>query len=75
VRSEAAERTAGQEPGRLEGNTPQSVYGWAQQNAIKAGQDAISGCGTGETWRQATQQLTVGRWLTAHGYETEGTAR
>ncbi|MFE9016700.1 hypothetical protein [Streptomyces cyaneofuscatus] len=52
IEEAAAERTAWEERGRLEGNTPQFVYGWAQ-NAVKAGQDAISGRGSREAWEQA----------------------
>ncbi|MEU2076587.1 hypothetical protein [Streptomyces sp. NPDC013489] len=76
IEAAAAERTAWEKHERLEGNTPQFVYGWAQQNAIRAAQDAIAGRGTREAWQQAKEQMeTIGRWLTAHGYETEGAAR
>ena len=52
------------------------MYGWAQQNAVKAGQDAIVGRGTREAWEQAKQQMeVVGWWLTAHGYQTEGVTK
>ncbi|MFI5940537.1 hypothetical protein ACIBCB_09780 [Streptomyces uncialis] len=60
----------------VEGNTPQFVYGWAQQNAIKAGQDSMFGRGPREAWEQTKQQMeVVGRWLTAHGYQTEGVTK
>ncbi|MFD6243186.1 MULTISPECIES: hypothetical protein [Streptomyces] len=73
VEAAAAERTAWEDHGQLEGNTPQFVYGWAQQNAIKAGQDAMFGRGPRE---QAKQQMeAVGRWLAAHGYQTEGVTK
>ncbi|MEN2424393.1 hypothetical protein AABB02_40635 (plasmid) [Streptomyces rimosus] len=58
------------------GQHPQFVYGWAQQNAIQAGQDAIFGRGSRQAWAQVKQQTeAVGRWLTAHGYPTEGVTR
>ncbi|MFI5939235.1 hypothetical protein [Streptomyces uncialis] len=76
VEAAAAERTAREEHGRLEGNTPQFVYGWAQQDAIKAGQDAMFGRGLREAWEQAKQQMeVVGRWLAAHGHQTEGVTK
>ncbi|MFF8619265.1 hypothetical protein [Streptomyces sp. NPDC015350] len=76
IQAAAAERTAWEDHGRLEGNTPQFVYGWAQQNAIQAGQDAIFGRGDRETWQRAKEQMeAVGRWLTAHGYQTEGVTK
>lgn len=51
IEAAAAARTVWEERGRLEGNTPQWVYGWAQQNAVKA--DAIFGRGSREAWDQA----------------------
>lgn len=76
IEAAAAERTAWEEHGRLEGTTAHFVYGWAQQNAIQAGNAAIAGRGTREAWQQAKQQMeTVGRWLTAHGYSTEGVTK
>ncbi|MEV7881878.1 hypothetical protein [Streptomyces microflavus] len=33
IEAPAAEHTAWEQHGRLEGNTPQFVYGWAHQNA------------------------------------------
>lgn len=76
IKAAAAERTAWEEHGRMEGNTPQFVFGWAQQNAIQAAQDAMFGRGSREAWQQAKEQMeAVGRWLNAHGYQTQGAAR
>ncbi|MEV6726364.1 hypothetical protein AB0M94_36185 [Streptomyces xanthochromogenes] len=76
IEAAAAERTAWEEHGRLEGDTPYFVYGWAQQNAVKAGQDAVFGRGTREAWQEAKEQMeAVGRWLAAYGYDTDGAAK
>ncbi|MDG9688264.1 hypothetical protein QC334_37005 [Streptomyces sp. DH18] len=50
IEAPAAERTAWEQHGRLEDNTLQFVYGWAQQNAIKAGQDSMFGRDPREAW-------------------------
>ncbi|MGO1900573.1 MAG: hypothetical protein ACTH0H_05780 [Brachybacterium sp.] len=76
IRAAAAERAVWEERGRLEGATPQFVYGWAQQATIQAAQDAIAGRGTRQAWQEAKDRMeAVGRWLTAHGYPTEGASR
>ncbi|MFD7867584.1 hypothetical protein [Streptomyces sp. NPDC059783] len=76
IEAAAAERTAWEERGQLEGSTPQFVYAWAQQTSISAAQDAIDGRGSREAWQQSKRQLeAVGRWLTAHGYPVQGVTK
>ncbi|MFE1013743.1 hypothetical protein ACFW4M_20905 [Streptomyces sp. NPDC058794] len=69
IEAAAAERTAWGDHGQLEGNTPQFVYAWAQQNAVRAGQDAIFGRGPREAWEHRPSsrwRRSVGGWpLTA----------
>nr|WTB28186.1 hypothetical protein OG781_00140 [Streptomyces sp. NBC_00830]WTB35897.1 hypothetical protein OG781_46445 [Streptomyces sp. NBC_00830] len=69
IKAAAAERTAWEEHGRLEGRTPMLINSWALQNAVRTGQDAVAGRAAHADfeWAKADQKA-VARWLTAHGY-------
>ncbi|MFF9638711.1 hypothetical protein ACF1D2_29545 [Streptomyces bacillaris] len=70
-----AESAAWEGSGRLEASTARWFRQWVHGTALGAGA-ALRGRGAWAAYRGAKDDLTaVDRWLTAHGYPTEGVTK